>query len=223
MKDIFLRITLAISLDGKIARFKGDKVPLGDTGDRKVLEKALDWADATLMGAETLRVHKSICLIHENKLLQKRIKKKKMPQPISIVISNDYESLLGLPFFNQPVSRWLITSKEIKNNNQIKGYDRVIMFEENWSKTLIKIAKFGISKLLILGGSQVTNALLLEDKVNELQLTITPKLVGGDVPWIPGNMNTLPDFLSMKNAWILKENKTLSNNEIMLLYRRNKK
>ncbi len=221
MKEIRLRIALAISLDGKIANFKGEKAQLGGPGDRQVLEEALAWSDATLMGGETLRQHKSVCLIHKDNLIQKRLDNNKSTQPISIVISNQEKYSLDYPYFNQPIERWLITSNpNLLNSNKIKGYDKTIRFELNWSKTLLKLSENRISKLLILGGSQLIGSLILEDKVNELQLTITPKLIGGEITWIPIKQN-MPDIMSASNSWILQEHRNLDNNEILLFYCRN--
>ena len=65
MNKIWIKVVLAISLDGRISLPNGGKAQLGNKGDRRVLEESLAWADATLMGGETLRVHKNTCLIHE--------------------------------------------------------------------------------------------------------------------------------------------------------------
>ena len=217
-----MRIALAITLDGKIARFKGEKSQLGNLGDRKLLEEALEWADATLMGGETLRIHKTTCLIHNKDLIDKRIKENKSPQPISIIISDKNKSSVDFPFFTQPIIRWLITNKKNSNTiNNNKVYERIIIFGESWSETLLNLSKNGISKLLVLGGSKLIGSLLLEDKINELQLTITPKLIGGDLLWIPSEIDKLPEVLSKSDSWILKENKSIGKNEILLRYNRN--
>ena len=224
MKDIYLRIILAISLDGKIANFKGDKAQLGGTGDRDVLEESLAWADATLMGAETLRKHKSTCLIHKDELIHNRIKDNRLPQPISIVISRKNKYSIDYPFFKQPICRWLITNKKLLETMNDKNlYNKIIPLEEYWSKTLLDLSKKGISKLLILGGAKLIGSLLLEDQVNELQLTLTPKLIGGDFLWLPKKIRGFPKVFSESNSWVLKENRILEGSEIMLRYYRNKK
>ena len=215
-----MRVVLAISLDGRIAKFKGDKTQLGKEGDRKVLEEALSWSDATLMGGETLRQHQSTCLIHNEKLINDRIRQKKTQQPTSIVISNQKGFANNFPFFSQPISRWLITSCESIDNKNI--YDRIIPLKESWSEMLSNLSNIGISNLLILGGAKLIESLLLEDQINELQLTIVPKLLGGDIIWTPKRINNLPKVLSKSDSWVLKENILLGNNEIMLRYYRNK-
>ena len=67
-----LRLVLAVSLDGRLAPAGGGPAQLGGTGDRRVLEEALAWADGCLIGAETLRLHGSTCIIHGADLLADR-------------------------------------------------------------------------------------------------------------------------------------------------------
>ena len=52
-----LKLVLAVSLDGRLAPPGGGAAQLGGAGDRRVLEQALTWADACLLGAGTLRAH----------------------------------------------------------------------------------------------------------------------------------------------------------------------
>ena len=42
---------LAVSLDGRLAPPSGGAAQLGGSGDRQVLEQALAWSDAVLIGA----------------------------------------------------------------------------------------------------------------------------------------------------------------------------
>ena len=52
-----MRLVLAVSLDGRLAPPSGGAAQLGGSGDRRVLEEALAWSDAALLGAGTLRAH----------------------------------------------------------------------------------------------------------------------------------------------------------------------
>ncbi|WP_320663453.1 RibD family protein [Prochlorococcus sp. MIT 1223] len=223
MKKIIARVVLATSIDGKIALPNGAKIDIGDEGDRKVLENSLAWADATLMGGETLRAHKSTCLIHRKELIDKRKSEGRSEQPICIVVSNKKNYSLDWHFFKQPIERWLIRSKVNfeTSNNYCKGYSRTIEFESNWSKTLEEIYTFNIRKLVVLGGSKIVGSMLLEDQISELQITLTPKLIGGSFSWIPSSLNNLSMDLQKKNSWILKEAKKLEDNELLLHYHRN--
>ena len=65
-----VRLVLAISLDGRLAPPEGGAAQLGGKGDRAVLEQALAWADACLVGAGTLRARHCTCLIRVPELLE---------------------------------------------------------------------------------------------------------------------------------------------------------
>ena len=116
MKNPWVRLVLASSIDGRIAYPEGGKTQLGQSGDRLVLEEALSLSDAILMGGQTLRDHQSICIIKNKRLLKKRILDGKAEQPISLIASNQSDFPINWLFFKQPVQRWLL-QKETKNNH----------------------------------------------------------------------------------------------------------
>ena len=103
-----LRLVLAISLDGRLAPPEGGPAQLGRAGDRRALEEALAWADGCLIGAETLRLHGSTCLIHAPDLLAQRQRRRLAPQPAALVVSRSGRFRADLPFWRQPLQRWLL-------------------------------------------------------------------------------------------------------------------
>ncbi len=221
MKKPWTRLVLAISLDGRLALAHGGKTPLGGEGDRYVLEEALAWSDITLLGGRTLRIHRNTCLIREPELIKKRTIEGRSEQPIAMVISTRKDFCTDWPFFHAPIHRWLLSPKKLqKSPSPTYGFDRELIMKEKWSETLPQLTDAGISRLLVLGGAQLIGSLLKEDQIDELQLTLTPKLLGGKYSWIPNEINNLPVELSNPNAWIINSIKRLSNNELMLKYLR---
>ena len=103
----WLRLVLAISLDGRLAPPEGGAAQLGGRGDRRVLEEALAWADGCLIGAETLRRHGTTCVIREPELQAQR--PRAQPQPIAIAVTRGQGLPPELPFFRQPLCRWQLT------------------------------------------------------------------------------------------------------------------
>ena len=83
MKKPWIRLVIASSIDGRIAYPEGGKTQLGKEGDRLVLEESLAWADGVLIGGQTLRDHQSICLIHDERLIQQRMSESREKQPIA--------------------------------------------------------------------------------------------------------------------------------------------
>ena len=104
----FVRLVLAISLDGRLAPAEGGPAKLGGAGDRIELERALVWADACLLGAGTLRAHQCTCLIRNPAFVQQRLDEARPAQPPALVVSHHSAFPLHWPFFEQPLERWLL-------------------------------------------------------------------------------------------------------------------
>lgn len=217
-----LRLVLAVSLDGRLAPPEGGAAQLGGRGDRRVLEEALAWADATLVGAETLRRHGSQCLIHQADLLQRRHQEGRPSQPLAIVASRSADLPAHLPFFRQPLRRWWLGPPvegragggAVPAIPVPAGFDRHVRLD-GWSALRDVLPSHGIDRLAVLGGARLAAALLSEDCIDELQLTLCPRLLGGSHCWVPGGGSApLPP-----SAWELLEQRPLGDGELLLRYR----
>ncbi|KGG26279.1 MULTISPECIES: RibD family protein [unclassified Prochlorococcus] len=224
-KQSWLRLVLAISLDGRLAPAIGGPAQLGGVGDRRALEEALAWADGALLGAGTLRAHRSTCLIHDQDLLNQRKFAGHSAQPKAVVVSRQQWYSADAPFFQQPIERWLLSphlqsAEGSKDPVLAVGYERQVLFEQDWPQTLHRLVELGLSRLVLLGGAQLAASLLKADVVDELQLTLTPKLLGGMHAWVPFQGGGLPEDLGDAEAWHLQTVEPLSGNELLLRYER---
>ena len=213
---------MASSIDGRIAYPEGGKTQLGQSGDRVLLEESLAWADGILMGGQTLRDHRSICIIKDKKLIKQRLLEGKCEQPIALIASNQIEFPINWLFFKQPIQRWLLQKEAKKNKNQLpNGFHKRINLKFKWRDSLDEFNHQGLSKIVLLGGANLISAFLTEDLINELQITITPYLLGGDYCWVSSKLNNLNTIMNQNNKWILKESTKLGNNEVLIRYFRN--
>ncbi len=219
MKKSWVKLVLASSIDGRIAYPEGGKTNLGKSGDNLVLEESLAWSDGILMGGQTLRDHQSICIIKNKTLINKRILEGKEEQPISLVASNQIDFPITWLFFKQPVQRWLI-QKPNQTNERIlpNGFHERLNFKIKWRDVLDELNHKGLSKIVLLGGAKMISAFLMEDLINELQITITPQLIGGSYCWVSSTLNKLNPMRNQSNNWVLKETKQLGNNELLIRY-----
>ena len=227
MRTPWVRLVLAISLDGRLAPPGGGAAQLGGPCDRRALEMALAWADGALIGAGTLRAHRSTCLIRDRDLLQERSMAGREQQPIAVVVSRQSEHPGDWLFFQQPIHRWLLNPKCSTLSSSLEahpplGFERCIRMEGSWAETLQGLATEGLSRLVLLGGAQLIASLLQEDRVDELQLTLTPRLLAGDHCWLPSPIAELPASLGAADAWHLQLAEQLGDNELLLRYRRNR-
>jgi len=211
-----LRLVLAVSLDGRLAPAEGGAAQLGGAADRLVLEEALAWADAALVGAETLRRHGSTCLIHSPALLEARRSEGRGAQPIAIAVSRSGRLPAALPFFRQPLDRWLLQAAAVPGPTPPQGFDRHLPLE-SWPQALGNLAALGQRRIAVLGGAQLAAALAAEDLLDELQLTVCPRLLGGPHGWLPADARVAP---AARAGWRLVEHRALPGDELLLRWRR---
>ena len=134
-------IVIASSLDGRIAFPEGGESHLGSEEDKRILNNNLSMVDATIFGLGTLKAHKSTYLIKN--LCEAKEAKISESQPISIVASNSMKFNRNWKYFRQPIRRWLISSNKV-NNSSNNDFEKQIIFETSWKKTLILLKKQGI-------------------------------------------------------------------------------
>jgi 5-amino-6-(5-phosphoribosylamino)uracil reductase len=239
-----LRLVLAISLDGRLAPAGGGAAQIGGRGDRRVLEDALAWADAVLLGAQTLRLHGSTCLIHRPELLERRLAAGRTPQPLAIVVSRSGAIPVQLPFFRQPLRRGLllleapglaVAHAPVERGQALAAEpppQRTPVapdadqgppgFEHlwgcgSWSEALAALRAAGVERLVVLGGAALAASLLAENLLDELQLTLCPRVLGGPHSWLPANAGV---DLASQSDWHLLEQRALEGEELLLRYRR---
>ncbi len=196
-------IDMVTTIDGKILSGERDEdvVDLGSPFDHRVMQTLEAQADAVLVGAGTLRASKPSW----SPLAAKRF-----------VISSQGDFDFSHQFFSRDAT--VVTGNVTAANIP----DRVRHLAQPGSKvdlpSLLKTMKHeGVEKLLILGGSNLNSQLLEADLVDELFLTITPKVkLGKDVPTYADG-NALPR--EQMQIYDLVENHEV-NGEIFLRYRR---
>ena len=205
-----LRLVLAVSLDGRLAPPEGGAAQLGGSGDRRVLEEALAWADGCLIGAETLRLHGSTCLIHAPDLLAQRAASGRGAQPVAVVVSRTAVLPDEIPFWQQPLTRWLLAPP---GTVAPPGFQRQLG-HGGWSAALSALHTAGLERLVVLGGATLASGLLAEGWIDALQLTLCPQLLGGPHSWVPLQAAV------EGGSWQLEEHRRLPGDELLVRYRR---
>ena len=114
-------------------------------------------------------------------LLESRRQAGRSPQPIAIAVSRSCRLAPDMAFFRQPLERWLLRmdpSLTSPGPAVPAGFSR-IESHPDLSQGLTHLAAMGLEKLAVLGGARLASALVQEDLVDELQLTVCPLLLGG--------------------------------------------
>jgi len=173
-----LTAILAMTADGKISDRHKTRATFASAVDKEHLRERITELDAILFGSGTLRAYGTTITIPNSQW-----------QPINIIISGSGQISPQLPFFAQPVPRWLITTvrgAKLWQNDQSQAFERLIISDEseiNWLEILAQLNELGITKLGILGGGELVASLLALGLIDEFWLTICPVMLGGkDAP-----------------------------------------
>ncbi len=180
-------VVLAMSADGKISDAKRHPVDFGSDEDYARLEKQVAIADGVLFGAGTLRSGGTAMRVQSQALIDERVAQGRPPQPAQIVCTRSGDLEDDLKFFRQSVPRWLLTTEDGATPWQGSDhFDQVLAYssdsekgEIDWPQFFEHCLKEGIHKLAVLGGGEVVAALLEQDYLDELRLTLCPVLIGG--------------------------------------------
>lgn len=176
---------LGMSADGKIAPANPKAARRPDPVDHAHLEVQTAQADLILIGAGTIRAEGSTYTIGNPELLAARQVRGQPPQPITCVVSASLDLPVELPFFGQPVERWIFsTAKAIAANRQPELAERARLIavgesDLDWDRAYTVLAEAGIKRVAALGGGGLIAALLAAGRIDDLWLTVWPVIFGG--------------------------------------------
>ena len=185
-KQLHTTVILAMTADGKISDRQGSAARFGSVNDKAHLEQQISLADGVLFGAGTLRAYGTTMLVSSPTLLQQRKERRKLPQPVQIVVSASADLDPQWRFFQQPVPRWLITIADNEDKwHERQEFERIVttsVKDSNscWKTAFQQLFELGLNKLAILGGGELVASLLAEDLIDELWLTVCPLILGGN-------------------------------------------
>ena len=214
MKRPKIILVIASSLDGRIAFHEGGETHLGSEYDKQLLNKSLTKVDATLFGSRTLKAHQSTFLIRKKNFLNNR-QEISVNQPISIIAGNSKNFSKSWSYFNQPIRRWLISSNRNIKDSEV-NFDKTFFYQKSWLYTLNILKKEGIKRIALLGGAKLIESFFKEDLIDEIKITICPKVIGGQYTWIPFREKN--EIFIFENRWEIKMTKVLKTNEVFIHY-----
>jgi 5-amino-6-(5-phosphoribosylamino)uracil reductase len=178
-------LVLAMTADGKISDVTKSPPTFGSKRDFAHLEEQIMHSDVVLVGSGTLNDGGS-ALETRPELIQARLDRGKSAQPPQIICSRSGKIDPTLPFFSQPIERWLLTTRQGSIDwIDRQSFDRVIVCETadgkdlDWQVVKVKLAELDIENICFLGGSELAASLFAANFIDELWLTICPFIYGG--------------------------------------------
>ena len=185
-KRPFVAVTFAMTVDGKITTKNFTPVDFTSREDKMHLLRQRALGDAVLIGHSTLK-HDNVRLgLPHPELREARMARGQTPYPLRVIVSNEGRIDPGLKIFQSDISPIIIFStvrmparyqkllrqKATLHLSAARSVDLAWMLEQLRSE-------YRVGSVACEGGAALFRALLEEDLVDQLNLTIAPYLFGG--------------------------------------------
>lgn len=175
----YLVLNMVSSLDGKAA-VHGNTRDLSSPADRLVFHGLRTQADAILVGAGTARAERYGRATKSDELRARREEEGLDPEPLTVIVSGRLDLPADLPILQDPEARVVIATGA---DHEIEGAVAPVTYERTGDDLRLLLARLrdahGVRSVLCEGGPTVNAYLLAAGLVDELFLTVAPKLVGG--------------------------------------------
>jgi riboflavin biosynthesis pyrimidine reductase len=170
------------SADGK-ATAGGRTAPLAGAGDKAAFHLLRTQADAVLAGTGTLRIERYGVPVRDERLIGIRQAEGRPAQPLAVIISRTGDIPFEIPMFADARSKIVLyapSGMAVPDCPADVTAHEVDPAHFALGDVLRSLRRdHDVSSLLCEGGPVLFNALLAEDLVDELFLTVSPVLVGG--------------------------------------------
>lgn len=178
-------LNMITSIDGRAA-VGGRSAPLSCEADRRIFHLLRTQADAVMVGAGTLRSERYGRLVRDPDLRDKRSDEGLAPDPLAVVVSGSLDLPASIPLFESRESKVLIltnSDRELPKAEAELEVERFTQDELPLAEAMSRLrAEHGIRSVLVEGGPSLCTGLLEANLIDELFLTISPKVVSGRSP-----------------------------------------
>lgn len=202
------------TLDGR-ATIEGRSGPIGSDADTEMLAGLRTRFDAVMIGAGTMRVERYGRLVRERETRERRQAQGLRPEPLMVLVSGRLDLPWDAPLFEEGGEVLILTSSEAEPPATATEVELV---RHPGAVNLTEAMRYlrrerGIRALLSEGGPHLHEQMQADNLVDDLFLTIAPKLSGGEAPRIVEG--PLPGVLDFELAWLLE-----ADGELFARYRR---
>jgi len=205
-------VNFIASADGR-ATFQGRSAPLGDLVDREMFHGLREQADAVMAGTHTVRLERYGRMTRDPERRERRVQAGREPEPLACLVTRSGDVPTEAPIFSEPEARIAVFGPEAMELGPMAAQVQVVRLDPG-ELTLTTVMRrlrwdFGIRSLLCEGGPTLFNSLLQERLVDEMFLTLAPKLSGGgNAPSVTSGPE-LPELSRLALVWTLEHDDSL--------------
>jgi riboflavin biosynthesis pyrimidine reductase len=180
----YVLVNMVSTIDGR-ASLGGRSGPIADGADRELFHALRTAVDAVLAGAGTMRVERYGRLIRDEDRRRLRRERGMRPEPIACIASASLALPPDLPLLAEPEANVVVltpSEAELASSGARVDYVRAARDGElDLPLALARLREdFGVGVLLCEGGPHLNRSMLAAGLVDELWLSLSPKLAGGD-------------------------------------------
>jgi riboflavin-specific deaminase-like protein len=175
----YLVLNMVSSLDGKATidwRTKGLSTDL----DRRLFHRLRTQADAVMVGAGTVRAERYGRMAKSEELRAVREGEGLAPDPLAVIVSSRLDLPADLPILAEPAQRVLVATG---SDATLPEVEAEVLYERVGDDLPLLASRLreqhGIRSVVCEGGPTLNSHLLAAGLVDELWLTLNPKLAGG--------------------------------------------
>jgi riboflavin biosynthesis pyrimidine reductase len=190
------------SLDGAIS-VNGTSGALGGPADKRVFATLRSWADVIVVGSGTVRAEHYGPARLDDATQRVRVARGQSAVPPIAVVSRAADFDYTAPFFADAVAQPVVLTTEAHADDvgrRAGDAAQVVVAGKRTVDLAAGIAHFaanGWPNVLCEGGPGLNGDLAREDVLDELCLTVSPRIVGGDGPRIIAGPPLVPAFEPM--------------------------
>lgn len=211
----FVAMNFAATVDGR-ATITGVSGPIGSATDTAMLVGLRTRFDAVMIGAGTMRAERYGRPVAGQEKRERRERVGLPHDPLMVIVSGRLDLPWDAPLFSEDGGRVLVFTSSEAEPPEVATSLRVVRHPGavDLAAALRHLRRErGIRALLCEGGPRLHAELQAAGLVDDLFLTIAPKLVGGEAPRIVEG--ELPGIAPLELDWLLEE-----EGELFARYRR---
>ena len=211
----FVALNFAATVDGR-ATIGGVSGPIGSETDTAMLAGLRKRFDAVMIGAGTMRAERYGRLVAKDETRERRQQAGLPPEPLMVLVSGRLDLPWDAPLFTEGGGEVLVFTSSEAEPPETATTVQVVRHEGavNLVEALRHLREErGVRALLSEGGPHLHDQMQADGLVDDLFLTIAPKLSGGEAPRILEG--PLPAVAELELAWLLEQ-----DGELFARYRR---
>jgi riboflavin-specific deaminase-like protein len=174
----YLGINMVASLDGKATldwRTKG----LSTEVDRRLFHHLRTQADAVMVGAGTVREERYARMTKNEELREKRVAEGRAPEALAVVVSGRLDLPADLPLLGEPDQPVLIATGAEHSLADAHAGIEYARIGDDLPRLMAELHERGVRSVLCEGGPTLNSFLFAAGLVDELFLTMNPKVIAG--------------------------------------------